>query len=72
MNQAALYSIEAEKGVLGSMLLSPRQAIPKCFQAIEVALFLRPSSSKDLLCPYRSLERRQADRPDHTYAGAAG
>ena len=46
MNQAALYSIEAEKGVLGSMLLSPRQAIPKCFQAIEVDCFYGPPHRK--------------------------
>jgi hypothetical protein len=30
MNQAAPHSVEAEQGVLGSMLLSPCQVIPEC------------------------------------------
>jgi DnaB-like helicase N terminal domain/AAA domain len=46
MNQAELYSIEAEKGVLGSILLSPRQAIPKCLQAIDEDCFYGPPHRK--------------------------
>jgi hypothetical protein len=30
MNQAARHSAEAERGVFGSILLSPRQVIPEC------------------------------------------
>src|SRR5213075_2583259 len=37
------HSIEAEQGVLGSMLLSPRQAIAECVEKIDEQYFYIPA-----------------------------
>src|SRR4029453_2422392 len=37
------HSVEAEQGVLGSMLLSPRQAIPQCVEKINEQYFYVPA-----------------------------
>src|SRR5437667_738936 len=37
------HSIEAEQGVLGSMLLSPRQAIAECVEKIDEQYFYVPA-----------------------------
>ena len=43
MSLAAPHSVEAEQGVLGSMLLSPRQVIPECIEKINPAHFHVPA-----------------------------
>ena len=43
MNQVAPHSVEAEQGVLGSMLLSPGQVLPECIDKINSADFYVPA-----------------------------
>ena len=43
MNQAAPHSIEAEQGVLGSMLISPREKIAECVEKIGEEYFYVPA-----------------------------
>jgi hypothetical protein len=43
MNQAAPHSVEAEQGVLGSMLISPRGTIAECVEKIEDEYFYVPA-----------------------------
>ena len=43
MNETEPHSAEAEQGVLGSMLISPSEAIPNCMQKIEVNHFFSPA-----------------------------
>ena len=43
MKQAPPHSVDAEMGVLGSMLISPRQAIPKCIKNISQDHFYAPA-----------------------------
>jgi hypothetical protein len=43
MKQSPPHSVDAEMGVLGSMLISPRQAIPKCVERIKQDHFHVPA-----------------------------
>jgi DnaB-like helicase N terminal domain len=43
MNPAAPHSVESERGVLGSILQSPSEAIPKCIGKIEPRHFFIPA-----------------------------
>src|SRR5437660_10337577 len=43
INRAPPHSVEAEQGVLGSMLLSPRQAIAECVEKINEQYFYVPA-----------------------------
>ena len=43
MKQAPPHSVDAEMGVLGSMLISPRQAIPTCVERIKQDHFHVPA-----------------------------
>jgi replicative DNA helicase len=43
MHLTVPHSVEAEQGVLGSMLLSPRQVIPECIDKINPAHFHVPA-----------------------------
>jgi hypothetical protein len=43
MNQAAPHSVEAEQGVLGSMLISPRETVMKCVEKIGEEYFYVPA-----------------------------
>src|SRR5437879_12753035 len=43
IHRATPHSIEAEQGVLGSMLLSPRQAIAECVEKINEQYFYVPA-----------------------------
>jgi hypothetical protein len=43
MNQAAPHSIEAEQGVLGSMLISPRETVMKCVEKLGWEYFFIPA-----------------------------
>src|SRR4026208_26758 len=43
MNQAPPHSAQAEQGVLGSMLISPRQAIGECVEKINEEYFYVPA-----------------------------
>jgi replicative DNA helicase len=43
MNQAVPQSVEAEQGVLGSMLVSPRETIAECVEKIEAEYFYVPA-----------------------------
>src|SRR5438876_4116507 len=44
------HSIEAEQGVLGSMLLSPRQAIAECVEKIDEQYFTSLLIRRSTLC----------------------
>jgi replicative DNA helicase len=73
MSLAAPHSVEAEQGVLGSMLLSPREVIPECIEKIQRALIFISSGTPDnLLGVSRALERRPGDRSDYSHANIAG
>src|SRR6059058_4148964 len=57
IHRAPPHSVEAEQGVLGSMLLSPRQAIAECVEKINEQYFYVPAH-QTIYDVRRSLECR--------------
>ena len=50
------HSVEAEQGVLGSMLISPRETIAECVEKINEAYFYVPAHQTIYTVPGRALE----------------
>ena len=65
------HSVEAEQGVLGSMLISPREIIAECVEKINEEYFYIPAHQTIYIDPGRTLERRAGDRSDYVHPGAA-
>ena len=53
------HSVEAEQGVLGSMLISPREIIAECVEKINEEYFYVPAHQTIYSDPGRSLECRR-------------
>ena len=43
IHRTAPHSVEAEQGVLGSMLIAPQEAIPECVEKIKEEFFYVPA-----------------------------
>ena len=72
MNHCPPHSVEAEQGVLGSMLISPRQAIPECIEKISQDHFYVPAHQTIYSVLVDLWNAGQADRFDYIHASTAG